>query len=112
MPKTDNTKEMVSLHFPESEHNYAAREDNTQTISIPGAKSIAIGFNDQTMFESGYDVLTIKDGQGQVIGQYTGTQLQAQTVTVPGDKILLHLASDPSNNFYGYKIVKIVADMP
>ena len=96
--------------YPESDHNYENRADETWTYSIPGASSLVLVFSSQTMFESGYDRLYISDGTGtQIQGSpFSGSSLSGKTVIVPGDTVTLRLTSDGSVTYYGFSFDSIL----
>lgn len=55
------------------------------------------------------DWLTILDGADNVIGTFTGRQLQGATITVPGDTVKFHLVTDSVRSSFGYRVVDIDA---
>ena len=54
-----------------------------------------------------FDYLEILDGNGNVIGTYTGRELQGATIIVPGDTVWFHLVTDSDRESFGYRVVDI-----
>ena len=54
-----------------------------------------------------FDYLEVLDGNGAVIGTYTGRELQGQTIIVPGDTVQFHLVTDLYRESFGYRVVDI-----
>ncbi len=102
-----------------------------QSRTILGAKEVAVTFDqfvtklDDASFttdvcpdavanyKSTVDYLQILDGAGDVIGTYTGTELEGQTIRVPGNTVQFHLVTDGSRASFGYRVVNMwnVADV-
>lgn len=98
------------IEFPESDHPYSNNMDETWHYTHPrAADSLSITFSQETEVESGCDYLYIYDGDGNLIGQYNGTGLAGQTITVPGNTFSIRLTSDGSVTSYGFSIDSIVA---
>ena len=97
-------------NLPESEHDYQSNIDEYYELSYPGADTISITFDEQFKTESGWDYLGAYDKDGYEIAKYQGTSPAGQTYTLNGDYVKLHFHSDSSNNYYGFKITKVVAE--
>ena len=93
----------------ESEHPYSNGVVEEKTYTYNGeCSSMDITFSSDTEVESRYDVIRIYDGNDNLIGEYSGTQLANQTVRVPGNSVKIKLDADSSVNFYGYRTESIV----
>ena len=95
----------------ESEHPYENSIDETKTYVYNGeCVSIDVTFSDDTITESGFDYIYIYDSNDNKIGQYSGTELAGQTITVPGNTVKIRLTSDGSVTANGYKTENIVVN--
>lgn len=99
----------TSFENLQSAHNYG---DNINeywyyNAQNAGTESMEIRFSDKTETESGYDYIYVYDGAGKLVEKYNGTELAGKTMTVDGNKFAIRLASDSSNNYYGFKIVEL-----
>lgn len=86
----------------ESEHPYPNGADVSQSATFEKAEYLLVSFSDETFTESNWDFIYIYNGSGALIGEYTGSALTSQTVTVTGDTVTLQLISDGSVSKYGY----------
>ncbi|MBQ8573196.1 MAG: leucine-rich repeat protein [Ruminococcus sp.] len=93
----------------ESEHNYAEDCDITWTIFRENAKKISITFSEDTETESNYDFIVIYDANDEEVGEYSGTELAGETITVEGNTVKIRLISDTSVSYYGFKVTDIIA---
>lgn len=91
-------------------HPYPDSYSNKWTISVAGAKQISVYF-ERFQTESGYDILTIKNGKGQVIDQLSGTNDDTFSVVIEGDTAELEFKTDDSINYYGFDITKVAYQM-
>jgi len=100
-------------------------ENSMPSWTVNGAAELAITFDkfvtklDDAWFtsdmapeagdgeKSTVDYLEILDGDGTVIGTYTGRELQGQPVVVPGDTVQFHLVTDSDRESFGYRVVDI-----
>jgi hypothetical protein len=103
--------------------------DGVQSRTIPGAPAMVVTFDkfitklDNLGFttdelpnpvadaKSTSDWLTILDGSDNVIGRFTGRQLQGATMIVPGDTVKFHLTTDGARAPFGYRVVDINTDL-
>ena len=99
-------------NLPESKHNYENNTSEEYVLEYPGADTISITFDDQFKTETKYDYLIAYDRDGNEIAKYQGTEPAGQTYTLNGNYIKLNFHSDSSNNYYGFKITKVVATYP
>ena len=97
-------------NLPESEHNYQSNTDAYYELSYPGADTISITFDDQFNTETSCDYLKVYDKNGNQIAKYQGTASAGKTYTFDCDYIKLYFHSDFSNEYYGFKITKVVAE--
>ncbi len=91
----------------ESSHNYENNCDETWIINKPNADYITITFSSSTETERGWDYIYIYDMDDNLIGQYSGTELASQTITVTGNIVKIRLTSDSSVNKYGFAVSDI-----
>ncbi len=99
-----------SNSFVESKHDYESDCDETWTIYKENAISISVTFSDDTYVEEGYDFIYIYDGNNKLIGEYTGSELASQTITLDGDTVKIRLVTDEDYNYYGFAVVKVIAE--
>lgn len=72
-----------------------------------------VSFDSQTAGEAGYDPLRVLDGSG---GDIAGSpfdlgELAGQTVTVPGDTVILRFSSDANVTGWGFAVTNVQAGM-
>lgn len=103
--------EMLDVTGVESSHNYENGANRSWTLTHEGAQSICLVFDSQTEFESNYDFLYVYDANGNQVGQYSGTELAGQTVTVEGDIVTLTLKTDSSLEKWGFRVAIAIATM-
>jgi len=104
--------------YPESTHPYAHNLNidspgNLQTYTHPGAAaSLRVTFSSETNVDLRYDMIHIRGAGGVNIpgSPFTGTMLAGTTVLVPGNTFEIYITSDPSMNYYGYRITNIETD--
>lgn len=75
-------------------------------IKVPGVKRFSIYFSKFEM-ETGYDTATIIDGAGSAIGTMSGNQSDSFSVTIDGEEATILLATDVSQESYGFDISHI-----
>ena len=90
----------------ESAHPYPNNAKESYTVSVPGARQIAIYF-EKFDSEAKYDSLKIKDASGQVVEEVSGNNDDNFSVVIDGDTAFLELTSDDSINLFGFKISKV-----
>ena len=97
--------------YLETEHDYANNMDETWTYthSDPTADSLEITFSAETQVEENRDYIYIYTPEDVLVGQYTGTELAGQTITVEGSGFKIRLTSDDSGTGYGFAIDDIAA---
>ena len=98
----------------ESAHPYADDFDYTWIHDEgDGTESVTITFSTDTETEDGYDFIYIYTLNDVMVGQYSGTELAGQSVTVDGTGFKLRLISDKawdgSNTYYGFRLDSIVS---
>ncbi len=91
----------------ESSHPYESNSNQTWTISRKNAKSISITFSADTETENGCDFIYIYDGNGTLIGKYSGLELAGKTIKVNDDCVKIQLVSDDSVQLYGFLVTDI-----
>ena len=92
----------ISAEVVESAHNYDRNTDYTWTVTKENATSLSVTFSDDTETETKYDFIYIYDGEDNLIGEYDGTELAGQTVTISCNTVKLRLVSDNSSQKYGF----------
>ncbi len=93
----------------ESDHPYADNADQMWEYVHPeDAYALAVTFSAQTQFENGCDYLTLTDDKNNET-RYTGSMLSGKTIAVMGSSFSLHLTTDVSVTYFGYRITKIEA---
>ncbi len=96
----------------ESDHDYANDLDKeySYTWKAAGTFGMAVTFDPQTEVENNWDFITISDGEGNVLGTYTGTELSGATVYVPqSDTVKIKLTSDQSGTKWGFAVTNVKA---
>ena len=101
--------------------------EGVETYTIPGAWSLAVTFDefvtklDDSPFRTDeqpspglddkltVDYLEILDFLGNVVGTYTGRELQGETIMIPGDSVQFHLVTDSHRAPFGYRVLEITA---
>ena len=104
---TNNGYLVTDLAQFQSSHPYADRCTDFWLYRRSGAGSLSITFAAETEIEDGFDYLYIYDGEGNLIGKYTGTELANQTITIPGDTVKVQIESDDSGNAWGFEVVDV-----
>ncbi|MBQ3196403.1 MAG: carboxypeptidase regulatory-like domain-containing protein [Clostridia bacterium] len=112
---TTQTKEVYESKYfytdedglPESAHNYSSSMEQSWYVIREGASGVSVTFSDDTETESGYDKITIYNANGEEQGEYSGTALAGQTITVEGDTLQIRLTSDGSVVRYGFRVTDI-----
>lgn len=94
-----------------TKHDYENYTDETINYSCPGAKSITLNFSSLCQTEKDFDIITITDINGKVVGKYSDNQLASKTVTISGSAFSIHFTTDRSKTFYGYSIDSMTAVM-
>jgi hypothetical protein len=97
--------------FPASIHPYTNNMSAYWTNSYPGADALRVSFDPQTAGEEVYDQLHIEDGSGADIAgsPFSLGTLAGQTVTVPGDTLILHFTSDADVTGWGFAVTGVQA---
>ncbi|MEA4998108.1 MAG: fibronectin type III domain-containing protein [Candidatus Limiplasma sp.] len=88
-------------------HNYAANSTYSYTYSIPGANYLRLTFSTNTRTEANADFIYIYNAAGTMVGQFSGTQLQGQTITVTGSSATVTLVSNASVQYWGFALTNI-----
>ncbi len=87
----------------ETDHPYAANEDRTWEITIPGSVVIGVHFASFDT-ESRYDFVHILDGDDNEWAVYDGAMGEFNSVTVEGNTIKIHFTSDSGVQKEGFVI--------
>jgi subtilisin family serine protease len=96
----------MSFEF-ETAHPYEGGKEITKEISVPGAKYIRIIF-EKFETEARYDTVSLENGAGEVVEVMSGTRSDGYvTDYLKGNKAILRMKTDLSQNGYGFKISKI-----
>ena len=96
--------------LPESAHDYENNADQTWAYSLENANDgVVITFDAQTETENNYDFIYIMDGNGNTVGEYTGTALAGAKVAVPTSSFTIRLTSDSTGQRWGFKVTDVTA---
>jgi len=102
---------LVPSPYPESAHPYADDFDYTWTFQKAGALSLTIIFSNDTETEGYYDKIYLYKGDGTLVGTYSGKELAGKAITIPGNSFRIRLETDGSVTKYGFRIIRILAEM-
>lgn len=98
------------IDFCQSEHNYSPNTDKIWTFTRDNAVELNLTFSDKTEVEEMFDYIYIYDSGDNLVGEYTGTMLAGETVTVKGNTAKIRLVTDGLNSdFYGFSLSEITA---
>jgi subtilisin family serine protease len=89
-----------------SSHPYENKANLEWIVKEEGASKVSVYF-EKFETESGYDVVTFHDAQGNLIDTWSGRRNGEFSPTVLGDTLIIRLKSDPSVNHYGFDITKL-----
>ncbi len=96
--------------IPESMHPYESNFDRTWIYAHQyKCEYLRVSFSEDTFTERGYDIISIFDADGNLVGEYSGNDLAGVTVDIPGNSFSLHFVSDGSREEYGFSIDGIEA---
>lgn len=84
-------------------HPYADNAAQEWTVSVPGAKRIAIYFS-RFDTERGYDILSFHKPDGEQITTMSGSFDDSFSPVFDGDTVILRFKSDASVNKYGFDV--------
>ncbi len=91
----------------QSDHPYSSNEDKTYTYTYDGdADSLMVTFSQNTQTES-CDYIYVYDANGNLVGNYSGYDLQSETIVVPGNSFSIRLTSDGSVEYFGFAITEV-----
>ena len=96
----------------ESPHDYPSNFDQTYiyTMADAGEFGMAVTFDAKTATESNYDFIYVYDGNDNLLGTFSGTELAGKTAYVPqSDTVKIRLTSDSSGNKWGFKVTGVQA---
>lgn len=106
----ENTGHLVeTIDKFESSHPYTNNCSDFWQYSLANASNLEITFDDKTEMEDGFDYLHIFDGNGNLIGKYTGTALAGKKIQIPGNTAKIKMVSDKGGTAYGFKIIDVKA---
>ncbi len=96
--------------YPESAHNYPNDADEWWTYTLAGATNgVYVTFDERTRVEANWDFLYIYDGDDNLIGEYTGTELAGVTLYISSDTFKINLVSDSSQSYWGFAVTNVEA---
>jgi len=93
----------------QSSHDYESNIDHYWAYTIPDATQIVISFSEDSATEGGCDFLYVYGQNLQEIASFSGTDMAGQSITVPGDTVVVRLQTDGSVVGYGFKVTSAVA---
>lgn len=104
---TDNTHV-----YPETLHPYSNNEVSTYHYDSRDEKatSLKVKFSSDTYTEKDYDIISIYDSNGKLVGNYSGNELAGKTVSIGTPSFDIKFRTDHSKTFYGFSIVSIVEE--
>ena len=91
----------------QSSHKYTSNCSDFWIYTDNTASSLILTFAEKTAFEYEGDYLHIYDGNGQLVGSYTGSELAGQTVTVNGSTVKVQIESDSMVNDWGFQVTHV-----
>jgi len=101
---------LATSNMLQSAHPYANNTDQIWTYTAPGFFGyLQITFSTETQTEYGYDFITITDGDGKIIGTYSGTELSGKTIKVADDTINIRLRTNRNTTDYGFSVSSVTA---
>jgi subtilisin family serine protease len=87
-----------------SEHPYANLASQSWTMTVPGAKRVAVSFS-RFETEDAYDTIEFRDAAGNVVpGALSGRLGAVFGPVVNGDTVTITLSSDKTVNAFGFEI--------
>ncbi len=86
-----------------TDHPYANDMDVTYTITIPGAKRLAVHFS-RFETEAGYDKVEFLDPEGKSYGTLSGNYDNGFSPVINGDTVLMRFKTDRSVTKYGFDV--------
>ena len=93
----------------ESSHDYPNSCKDFWIYTVEGAENLTVTFDEKTEMEDGFDYLFVYDGNGKLVGKYTGTELAGQSVVVPGDTVKIQLSTDDGGTAWGFKVKAVTS---
>lgn len=87
-------------------HPYTSNMNETYTITVPGAKRLAVHFS-KFSTETGYDKVQFFDKTGKSVGIMSGANDNSYSPVVEGDTVVMVFTSDQSVNGYGFDVDRI-----
>ncbi len=90
-------------HAISTDHPYKSNATGEWTIKVPGAKQISVHFS-KFETESGFDYVTLIDGEGKIVGKISGTKKDFYTMPINGDTVTLKFKADDSVDAYGFDV--------
>ena len=97
------------MPYPESLHPYKSNTEEIYTYTHNvDADVLFVTFSVDTQLVSG-DTLRIYDGNEELVGTYSRTQLAGKTIEVPGNNFKIVLSADYyyQHSYYGFKVTSI-----
>lgn len=91
----------------QSSHPYKNNSKDFWCYTVPDAEKLFVSFSELTTVEEESDFIYLYDGDGNLIGTYTGDALAGKTVEIPGDTIVISLVSDASYSEYGFAVTDV-----
>jgi hypothetical protein len=82
--------------------------DQTWSYTIDGAEALLLKFTSGSVTESSFDTIYVMDGNGKVIGSYSGTSMAGKVIKITGDTVNIRLKTDSSFSYYGFRFDYIV----
>lgn len=84
-------------------HPYPMGTRQEWTLTVPGAKKIAVYFS-KFETEAGYDKVQFKNKDGVVVGTLSGRLGEIYGPAIEGDTVIISFAADDTVNAYGFDV--------
>ena len=98
--------------YPESLHPYSnnANESYHYDSRYEGTQSLKVKFSTDTYTEKDYDIISVYDANGELVGEYSGDELAGKTIAIDTPSFDIKFKSDRSKSYYGFSVVSIVEE--
>ena len=101
---------ITDINLFESPHPYENSCSDSWVYTEKGASNISVTFDERTTIEDGFDYLYIYDGNDNLIGKYTGTELSGAVISIPGNTVKIKLETDNGGSEWGFKVTSVTAE--
>ncbi len=95
-----------------SPHPYENDCADSWIYTKEGASRLFVTFHENTKMEDGFDYLYLYGKDGELVGEYTGSELAGETVQVEGDTVRIKLETDEGGTAWGFEVTEVSTDEP